>query len=223
MIDPFANLAASRLSGNQSQPDTKYNPFGGSITGGPSNPGPQQATSAPPTQPFGLVNLDAGSLANSNSSATAAAENAIKNPFASKMGMQPTTSNKFQWDSAKPAQPLTLSQMASQKASGPSSMNQQPMPAMGMNGAPMYGQPMYNPNVPAQYSQPGSFAQPQQASGFMPQGNYGYNQSVGQQPGPNQFGAPMGGNQPFAQNQPGNQDPNQRKMYGNQSNNTSFF
>jgi hypothetical protein len=48
-----------------------------------------------------LVNLDANSLASRNSGTILAEENAIKNPFASKMGGN-SSGNRFQWDNSKP-------------------------------------------------------------------------------------------------------------------------
>jgi hypothetical protein len=72
-IDPFANLAASRVN-----------------------------------QGGNLVNLDANSLGSRNVANDLAEQNAIKNPFASKMGGN-NSGNRFQWDSNKPNPNATMS------------------------------------------------------------------------------------------------------------------
>ena len=79
-------------------------------------------------------------------SSTQAAENAIKNPFASKMA--PTTvassSGKFQWEPSKPA-PMTLAQLSSQggnRSNTLPSIQPQANPLFGANpNQSMYGQP----------------------------------------------------------------------------------
>lgn len=88
-----------------------------------------------------LVNLDANSLGAKNSATILAEENAIKNPFASKMGPS-NSGNRFQWDNNKPnpATNMSLAELAQGKGGNPQVRNTMPGYPNGPNGPQNFGQ-----------------------------------------------------------------------------------
>lgn len=109
-------------------------------TGGTIDPFASLAASRVGQPGSNLVNLDANSLAGKNPATIAAEENAIKNPFASKMGGN-NTGNRFQWDNKpNPAVNMSLAELAQGKAmNAQAGQNTMPGYQNGQNGSQNFG------------------------------------------------------------------------------------
>jgi hypothetical protein len=172
---------------SNSGPQNSFNPFGGSTQ--PQQQSQQQQQ--PQQSQGGLVNLDPMSLSSHNSFAQAQAAEAIKNPFAPKMGQSGSSASAgYQWQSNTTSAQPTLSQLSQQRAQ---TFTGQSGAMSSGNNNPLFGM---NPNA--------SWSSTSQQQPLNQQQNLFGGQQQQQQPlfgnsGP--FGGPMGQQQQQQQSQ----------------------